>query len=96
MTDLIEDAHDGFLVIPGEAESLAAAIMKLCQDPDLRRRLGSAGQEKMRRYTWSQSARRHELVFKRALGLKPEDAPGGGVREIKSAHTDELKGHSGA
>jgi glycosyltransferase involved in cell wall biosynthesis len=96
MTDLIEDAHDGFFVIPGDAESLAAAITKLCQDPDLRRRLGSAALEKMRRYTWSRSARRHEFVFERALGLKPEGATFGGVREIKSVRTDELKGHSGA
>jgi glycosyltransferase involved in cell wall biosynthesis len=96
MTDLIEHAHDGFFVIPGDAESLAAAITKLCQDPDLRRRLGSAAQEKMRRYTWNGSAQRHELVFERALGLNPEDATFGGVHEIKSVHTDELKGRSRA
>jgi hypothetical protein len=26
----------------------------------------------MKRYTWAQSARRHEMVFNRALGITPE------------------------
>jgi glycogen synthase len=72
MTDLIEDGHDGLFVIPGNSESLTSAILRLCQDGELRRRLGSCAHEKMRRYTWAQSARRHEFVFQRALGLAPE------------------------
>ena len=72
MTDLIEDGHDGLFVIPGDADSLSATVVRLCQDGELRRRLGSSAQEKMRRYTWAQSARRHEFVFQRALGLAPE------------------------
>ena len=74
MTDLIEDSHDGLLVIPGDTESLASAIMKLCFDGGLRERLGRAAQEKMKRYTWSSSARRHEMVFNRAMGLRTEAA----------------------
>jgi len=71
MTDLVEDSHDGLFVIPGDTESLSAAIVRLCRDPELRLRLGSAAQEKMKRYTWTQSARRHEMVFNRALGITP-------------------------
>lgn len=67
MTDLIENAHDGLLVIPGDTDSLASSILKLCNDANLRQRLGSAAQEKMKRYTWTQSARRHEMVFQRAM-----------------------------
>lgn len=72
MTDLVENSHDGLLVIPGDTDSLAAAIIKLCRDAELRQRLGSAAQGKMRRYTWAQAARRHEIVFHRALGITPE------------------------
>ena len=72
MTDLVEDSYDGLLVIPGDAESLAAAIVRLCRDPELRLRIGSAAQEKMKRYTWNQTARRTEVVFNRAMGIKPE------------------------
>jgi hypothetical protein len=31
---------------------LASGIERLCQSTDLRKRLGLAGQETMRRYTW--------------------------------------------
>jgi len=70
MTDLIEDSHDGLFVIPGDTESLSAAIVRLCRDPELRLRLGSAAQEKMKRYTWKQAARRTEAVFNRAIGIQ--------------------------
>jgi glycosyltransferase involved in cell wall biosynthesis len=72
MTDLVEDSLDGLFVIPGDSESLAAAIVRLCRDPELRLRLGSAAQEKMKRYSWNQAARRTEAVFYRVLGTKPE------------------------
>jgi len=77
MTDLVEDSHDGLFVIPGDSESLAAAIVRLCRDPELRLRLGSAAQEKMKRYSWNQAARRTEAVFHRALGTKPESVVSG-------------------
>ena len=72
MTDLVEDSHDGLFVIPGDAGSLSAAIVRLCGDPELRLRLGSAAQKKMKRYSWQQAARRTEMVFHRAMGTKPE------------------------
>jgi glycosyltransferase involved in cell wall biosynthesis len=77
MTDLVEDSQDGLLVIPGDADSLASAITKLCHDAELRQRLGRAAQEKMKRYTWSQSAHRHEMVFYRVLGVAPEKKASG-------------------
>src|SRR5438552_3301381 len=80
MTDLVEDSHDGLFVIPGDAESLSAAIVKLCRDPELRVRLGSAAQEKMKRYTWKKTARRTEAVFNRAIGIRPETSAGLGTQ----------------
>ena len=77
MTDLVEDSHDGLFVIPGNTESLTAAIVRLCRDPELRLRLGSAAQEKMKRYTWKQSALRTEAVFNRAMGISSETSAGG-------------------
>src|SRR6267378_287615 len=81
MTDLVEDSYDGLLVIPGNAESLSAAIVKLCRDPELRLRLGGAAQEKMKRYTWNQAARRTEMVFYRALGVRPGASASGPGKE---------------
>jgi glycosyltransferase involved in cell wall biosynthesis len=77
MTDLVEDSHDGLFVIPGDAESLSAAIVRLCRDPGLRLQLGSAAQEKMKRHTWNHAARRTEMVFCRAMGISPEASAGG-------------------
>lgn len=70
MTDLVEDSQDGLFVIPGDTNSLVSAILKLCQEADLRQRLGSAAQEKMKRYSWAHAARRTEMVFSRALEMK--------------------------
>lgn len=69
MMDLVEDGHDGLFVIPGNTDSLTAAMLRLCHDAELREGLGRAAQEKMRRYTWAQAALRHEAVFQRALGI---------------------------
>jgi len=88
MTDLVEDSHDGLFVIPGDAESLSAAIVKLCRDPELRLRLGNAAQEKMKRYTWKQTARRTEAVFNRAIGIQSETS--GDVPVAEPAETNAL------
>jgi glycosyltransferase involved in cell wall biosynthesis len=81
MTDVVEDSHDGLFVIPGDTESLSAAIVRLCRDPQLRLRLGSAAQEKMKRYTWKQAACRTEKVFYRAMGLGPGASASGPENE---------------
>ena len=66
MTDLVEDGHDGLLTIPGDADSLTAAMSTLCGNSQLRHKLGCAAQEKMTRFTRKLSALRHEAVFRRA------------------------------
>jgi glycosyltransferase involved in cell wall biosynthesis len=70
MTDLVEDGHDGLLTVPGDADSLTVAISTLCGNSQLRRKLGCAAQEKMKRFTWKLSALRHEAVFQRAMGFR--------------------------
>ena len=69
MTDLIEDGRDGLFVVPGNTGSLVSAILTLCQDAALRRRLGEAAQEKMKRYSWTETAKRSEAVFALALEM---------------------------
>jgi glycosyltransferase involved in cell wall biosynthesis len=41
--ELVVDGETGLLVMPGRADALAAAIERLADDRDLRRRLGEAG-----------------------------------------------------
>jgi glycosyltransferase involved in cell wall biosynthesis len=44
---MVEDGHTGILVEPGNPAALRAAIERLLDDPDSRRRLGEAGREKV-------------------------------------------------
>ena len=63
MMDVVQDGLQGLLVPVANATALAEAILRLVECPDLRRRLGQAAQESIRRYTWDQVARRVEKVF---------------------------------
>ncbi len=45
--ELVIDGQTGLLVAPGDAEGLAQALEHLYHNPDLRRRLGQAGREKV-------------------------------------------------
>ena len=47
--ELIRDGGTGLLVEPGDVDGLAAALERLTRDPDLRRRIGEAGQARVRR-----------------------------------------------
>ena len=46
--ELIEDGASGVLVPPDDPAALAAALARLIADPDARRRLGDAGQQRIR------------------------------------------------
>jgi glycosyltransferase involved in cell wall biosynthesis len=63
MADVVENHVNGLLVPATNAEQLAAGIERLCQSADLRKRLGLAGQETMRRYTWERVTEQLEEVF---------------------------------
>jgi glycosyltransferase involved in cell wall biosynthesis len=45
--DVVRDGEDGFLVELGDLEGLAGALNRLAADPELRRRLGEAGRERV-------------------------------------------------
>jgi colanic acid/amylovoran biosynthesis glycosyltransferase len=47
--ELVEDGVSGFLVAPGRVAPVADALAALAADPDLRRRMGTAGREAVRR-----------------------------------------------
>lgn len=45
--ELIRDGRDGLLVAPGDEKSLAEALQRLMEDPELRERLGRAGRARV-------------------------------------------------
>jgi glycosyltransferase involved in cell wall biosynthesis len=63
----------------GEPEALAAALVKLAGDPELRTRLGAAARERfLRRFLADRMAEEMRRAYERALGDRAGDEPGGG------------------
>jgi glycosyltransferase involved in cell wall biosynthesis len=54
LLDLVVDGETGLHVPPGDVQALRAALRRLLADPELRRRLGAAGRERVReRFSWA-------------------------------------------
>ncbi len=72
--EIIDDGVDGILVSPSDPEALARAIRRLADDPDLRRRIASAGRRKIiSRFDCRIGA---ATLYDRLMGRPPPDAPG--------------------
>jgi len=65
----IRDGRTGFLVPPRDPAAVAERLAAIFTRPELGRRLGAAGRERvLRHFTWSQVADRMEAVYARMLG----------------------------
>ena len=58
--DAVRDGVTGLLVDPDDREALVEALIRLCTDTELRHRLGEAGREWVRHFSWCRAA---ELTF---------------------------------
>ena len=45
--EAVEDGRTGFLIPPGDPDSLVRALLALCEDSDLRKRMGEAGRKRI-------------------------------------------------
>ena len=69
LPEVVEDGVTGILVPPGDAPALAEAIQTLMGDPDLRRRMGQAGRERvLERFSWRKAALETEAVYGEVIG----------------------------
>jgi len=69
VSELVRNEENGLLVSFGDTESLAAAVLRLAGDAELRTRLGSAGWKLVHsRYTWSLVFDRVQDVYGALLG----------------------------
>ena len=67
--DQVVDGVTGLLIVPGDPTALADSIEKLMDDPELRRRMGTAAVERLRKkFSPAEMARKIERVFSEALG----------------------------
>jgi glycosyltransferase involved in cell wall biosynthesis len=70
LRELVVDGETGILVPPGDAEALAAALGRLVEDRDLRRRLGAAGRAHAETFFDLTAFRRaHVELYERELAL---------------------------
>ena len=82
--ELVEDGINGFLVPPGDVESLAARIRTLAGDPDLRRCMGETGRARVvADFDISVEAARLAQLF-----LDPETRTATPRRKLKATHVE--------
>jgi len=68
MNEVVLDGVNGLLAPPGDASALAEALDRLLSDPELRRRMGQAGRERVSQvFTLSRQAEETVRVFERLL-----------------------------
>ena len=65
--DAIRDGETGFLVQQGDVAALAAHLVRLLRDADLRRQLGAAGRAFAAQHTWEAAARQVLAHYENAL-----------------------------
>jgi glycosyltransferase involved in cell wall biosynthesis len=87
--ELVNDSC-GILVHPRNATAIADALQRLCDEPELRRRMGMAGRERVvREFNLSLStASRAELFLRSAHGSRSRQAPAH-TRQTRSGPRDE-------
>jgi len=78
VTELVEDGINGFCVAPGDVDGLVNRIDRLLADPNLRTKLGSAGQAKvLHEFSNDTEAARLQTLFQAAIdGHRPTTAAG--------------------
>jgi len=69
--DVVSHKSDGLLVPPQDVEALAAALLKVIQDQDLRESMGRAGAAKAERYSWEHVSQRVLDFYSEILGQEP-------------------------
>lgn len=64
LPELVSDGDNGILIDAGDIPALAAAIKRLLEDKDLRRKMGLAGREiAERKFNWEQAAKQTLEVY---------------------------------
>ena len=67
LPELVSDGDNGIVIDPGNVPALAAAIKRLLEDEELRRKMGLAGRETAKRkFNWEHAARQTVEVYRQA------------------------------
>jgi glycosyltransferase involved in cell wall biosynthesis len=67
LPELVSDGDNGILIEPGDVPALAAAIKRLLEDKELRRKMGFAGRETAKhKFNWEKAAKQTLEVYQQA------------------------------
>ena len=79
ITDIVEHDRSGLLVPPGDAAALAEALEQLARDASLARRLGSAGEQRVRSaFGWTEIMAKWDAVYRAPARTRTDTASGAG------------------
>jgi glycosyltransferase involved in cell wall biosynthesis len=79
ITDIVEHDTSGLLVPPGDPAALAQALERLARDPALASRLGSAGEQRVRRaFGWPEIMTKWDAVYRAPARTRTDTASGAG------------------
>jgi glycosyltransferase involved in cell wall biosynthesis len=70
MADVVEDEFNGLLIPPANARAMEAAILRVAHSMELRKKLGEAARETVKRYTWERAARQLEALYRHVLAAE--------------------------
>lgn len=75
IAEVVTDGVNGLLCAPGDEHALQTAVQRVRQAPEVRRRLGEAAAETVRRkYTWAHAARAVSTIIESAIEGGPFDS----------------------
>lgn len=72
--EVVVDGETGILVPPGDPEALAEGIRRLAGDPALRERLGAAGRERARLFSWDVVTEQYLEVYRKVSKAEGKEA----------------------
>lgn len=67
--DVVVDGENGLLVTPGNYELMAAAILNIITDVEMRKKMSSSARKSADRFTWLEIAKQYESVYLRACEM---------------------------
>jgi len=70
MPDVVEHEFNGLLIPPANAAAIEECILRLASSVELRRKVGEAARETMKRHTWERAARQLEALFRYVHSLE--------------------------
>jgi glycosyltransferase involved in cell wall biosynthesis len=68
--DVVKDGENGLLVPPRDHEALAAAIIYLLENGDVRKKIGENARKKVENYSWEKVAEKYEEVYEQIINKR--------------------------